>query len=153
MNKTVLRKYEEYVGKKFINNQGFEYIVIDYLGSKNVTVKFTIDDEVKITTLDLVIKCSCPHPTLYKSQNLDRFKKTVHNVGYLGEGKYLSINDDYKVWNHMIRRCYSTKQQDKSPTYIDCSVDERWPKYSGSLRVCSGCLKGSLKNINPSQAA
>lgn len=32
----------------------------------------------------------------------------------------------YIAWSRMIERCYCPKYQGKNPTYIGCSVDERW---------------------------
>ena len=32
----------------------------------------------------------------------------------------------YRVWNHMLARCYSTKCQEKRPTYKNCTVYDEW---------------------------
>ncbi len=54
--------------------------------------------------------------------------KLIYNVGYFGIGKYSTKNNPkaYRTWNHMITRCYSEKQQIIQPSYMGCSVDERW---------------------------
>lgn len=36
----------------------------------------------------------------------------------------------YRVWRHMLMRCYSAKYQDKRPTYKGCSVSEEWLTFS-----------------------
>lgn len=36
----------------------------------------------------------------------------------------------YCSWREMIRRCYSTKWQEKNPTYIGCTVCEEWLTFS-----------------------
>ena len=36
----------------------------------------------------------------------------------------------YRVWKEMLRRCYSTKYQEKKPTYAGCSVSEEWKTFS-----------------------
>lgn len=36
----------------------------------------------------------------------------------------------YKTWQSMLNRCYSTKIQDKYPTYIGCSVADEWHTFS-----------------------
>ena len=36
----------------------------------------------------------------------------------------------YKVWNDMIRRCYSKKSLEKHPTYKGCSVHSDWKYFS-----------------------
>ena len=32
----------------------------------------------------------------------------------------------YNVWSGIIERCTNEKYQSKKPTYVDCSIDERW---------------------------
>lgn len=36
----------------------------------------------------------------------------------------------YRVWHHMMERCYSQKLQQRFPTYIGCTVCEEWLKFS-----------------------
>jgi len=36
----------------------------------------------------------------------------------------------YRVWSHVLNRCYSSKYHKIQPTYIDCYVEEVWHKYS-----------------------
>ena len=36
----------------------------------------------------------------------------------------------YIAWTHMLERCYSTKLQEKHPTYKGCSVSEEWLTFS-----------------------
>jgi hypothetical protein len=59
----------------------------------------------------------------------------IYNTGYIGEGPYkIRINGkkttSYIVWEQMIRRCYSSKQQESiSKSYVDCEVCEEWHNY------------------------
>ena len=36
----------------------------------------------------------------------------------------------YRTWASMLKRCYSTKLQERFPTYIGCSVSEEWKTFS-----------------------
>ena len=36
----------------------------------------------------------------------------------------------YLVWKNMLKRCYSTKYQERQPTYKGCSVTEEWLTFS-----------------------
>lgn len=36
----------------------------------------------------------------------------------------------YRTWTHMLMRCYSTKYQERQPTYKGCSVSEEWLTFS-----------------------
>lgn len=57
--------------------------------------------------------------------------KCFYGIGFNSKGKHktkvnYNITQAYKAWEGMIRRCYCLKYQEKYPTYIGCSVDERW---------------------------
>ncbi len=57
--------------------------------------------------------------------------KLVFGRGYCGIGKYRTrINGKHTVayikWYNMFYRCYSDEYHKKSPSYTECSVDERW---------------------------
>ena len=36
----------------------------------------------------------------------------------------------YRVWTHMLERCYDVKRQERQPTYKDCSVSTEWLTFS-----------------------
>lgn len=36
----------------------------------------------------------------------------------------------YRVWDNMLRRCYSIKCQNNQPTYKGCNVSEEWKRFS-----------------------
>lgn len=40
----------------------------------------------------------------------------------------------YRAWKGMLVRCYSTKYQERFPTYIGCSVSEEWLRFSNFKR-------------------
>ena len=40
----------------------------------------------------------------------------------------------YRTWTSMLRRCYSTKFQERNPTYKGCSVSEEWLRFSNFKR-------------------
>lgn len=65
-------------------------------------------------------------------------QKLVHGVG-INDADYVvqpRINGKqlmcpvYQTWVEMLKRCYSPKYQAKQPTYIGCSVSERWLVFS-----------------------
>lgn len=63
----------------------------------------------------------------------NRNKKTIYNIGFLGEGIYNSNGEYFKIyniWHSIIKRCYSEKEQLKRAlSYIGCSVMEEWHNY------------------------
>lgn len=63
-----------------------------------------------------------------------RSNKILHGVGTIGEGQYGSMDNGkeakcYKLWNAMLRRCYSEYSLSRYPTYRDVTVCEDWCNY------------------------
>ena len=58
-----------------------------------------------------------------------KMKPSVHGIGYMGVGEFNSRSPFYRTWKEMIRRCYSAKWHLRFPTYIGCTVDERWHNF------------------------
>lgn len=54
---------------------------------------------------------------------------SVQGIGYMGVGEFNSKSPFYRTWREMIRRCYSTNWQARFPTYIGCTVDEKWHNF------------------------
>lgn len=60
----------------------------------------------------------------------DKTVPHVYGVGYEGEGEHkLGVNRCSQAWRAMFRRCHDKTELDKHPTYLDCSVDERWHNF------------------------
>lgn len=57
-------------------------------------------------------------------------KETIGYVDGKRKQKLVWVCPFYRSWSDMIKRCYSTKFQNKNPTYIGCSVSEEWLTFS-----------------------
>ena len=57
-------------------------------------------------------------------------KETIGYVGGKRKQRLIWICPYYKAWKSMLVRCYSTKYQDRQPTYKGCSVSEEWLTFS-----------------------
>lgn len=44
----------------------------------------------------------------------------------------------YRAWKSMIQRCYSTRYQERKPTYKGCSVTEEWLTFSNFKKWMEG---------------
>lgn len=58
-------------------------------------------------------------------------EKLVQGIGKYSRDKYVArlngeVTKAYATWHSMLRRCNDKKYQEKKPTYIGCTVDERW---------------------------
>jgi len=101
------------IGEKFVSNSGYEFEIIEYISSEDITIKF-FDNAIRKHCYYVHIKNgNIKHPFLTnKSNNL------ILGIGYLGIGKYTSKNNNYyKKWQMMLFRCYDKKTQSICPTY------------------------------------
>ena len=61
-------------------------------------------------------------------------KRQTIEVNGVRKQKLIWICPYYLAWRNMLRRCYSTKLQEKYPTYRGCSVSEEWLTFSNFRR-------------------
>lgn len=113
----------ERIGNVNYNKWGSKNTIIEYKNSKNIIVKFDNGYVLK-TRYDHFIKGEIRSP----------YCKTVHEVGYLGEGKYEVLENNkitivYKMWASMLQRCYDEQYRIKYPTYLNCIVFEEWHNF------------------------
>lgn len=57
-------------------------------------------------------------------------RKPVYGVGINDNPPNTTKCQYYRIWSEMLRRCYSPKFQQRSPSYIGCTVDPRWHYFS-----------------------
>ena len=89
------------VGDTYTSNKFGDYEVIEYNGWNKIRIRFKNTGYERLT-------CSS---NINAGDVKDRYAKTVHGVGFLGDGKYScgTHRELHSVWRSMIRRCYSTK--------------------------------------------
>lgn len=63
----------------------------------------------------------------------------MYGKAYNSKGEYPAYTNGknlvmYDVWLNMIKRCYRKNTQTKQPTYIGCTVDDRWLDYQDFAR-------------------
>jgi len=112
----------ERMGEINYNTRGRRMIIIEYVNSTNITIKFDNDYTVKCTYANFKI-----------GEILNLYDTTLYNVGYLGMGVYKqSINNkftlQFNTWRAMIGRCYDSNSH-INPTYIDCTVCKDWHNF------------------------
>ena len=63
----------------------------------------------------------------------DYVTKVFETIGYVDgkrKQKLVWVCPYYRVWTSMLKRCYSTKYQEKYPTYKGCTVSDEWLTFS-----------------------
>lgn len=113
------------VGDEFPTNEGGRMVVLEYVNARNVLLKH-LDDY----GYEVVVRAS----NLRTGKIKNPYRPSVYGVGYIGTGEYKVWVDgkntiEYATWHSMLERCYCPKYHEKYPTYIGCSVDERWHNF------------------------
>ena len=110
------------VGETRFNNFGSEMVITTYRNCSDIDVYFP---EYNWTAKNVQYnnfkngKIKCP------------YERRVHSYGYLGEGPHKAyengkLTKEYKIWQHMLGRCYDSNFSVKHPTYIKCEVCDEW---------------------------
>jgi len=95
-------------------------VVIEYIDSYNILVKFEDETIVKVSNAQ-ILRGSIKNPN----------KPNVSGVGFVGQGAYSNKSDPecYSYWNCIMERGYCPKYHEKRPTYRDCSVVKEWHNF------------------------
>lgn len=113
------------VGDVFINKQGTSAVVLEYLSSNRVKVKFQdLHGDVRFFEVRNL-----------KSGNFrNYYDKTIYGVGFIGKGEHLPyVNKErteaYNHWSKSMERCYSESYQKVQPSYVGCTVSDEWHNF------------------------
>lgn len=122
----LVRKFlgEDRIGLIKKNNYGSMMEIVDYRGAVDILVKFLEHGDIVHSSWQ----------NFSKGTTRSLYDKTVHKVGYLGEGEYNvtedgTYTDHYLTWNRMMERVYSEKSLIRFPSYIGCSIAEEWHNF------------------------
>ena len=107
-------------GEGKLNNFGSKMIIKEYRKYSDIDVYFPEYD----WTFE-----HAEYQSFKKGEIKCPYEPRTFGVGYLGEGKYKTrengkLTDEYKIWYHMVERCYDPKYHEKRSTYKDCKVED-----------------------------
>ena len=115
----MVRKIDR-TGEERFNSFGSKMVIVEYRNARDIDVYFpeynwTFEHARYQNFKNRALKCP--------------YEPRTFEIGYLGEGKYKTIEngkttDKYDIWSSMLQRCYDPKYQEKHPTYKGCSVEE-----------------------------
>lgn len=119
------------VGDIFTSKQCGEFIVVEYINSANVVVKF----------IDTGYETITRHSQVLSGQVKDRSLPSVYGVGVIGDSYSCwdgsKIRREYALWSSMLARCYSPKSHKARETYIGCTVSENFKSYTYFYEWCN----------------
>lgn len=132
---------KEKVGDIFTSKQCGEFIVVEYINSANVVVKFNDTGYETITR----------HSQVLSGQVKDRSLPSVYGVGVIGDSYSCwdgsKIRKEYGLWSNMLARCYSPKSHKARETYIGCTVSENFKSYTYFYEWCNQKVGFSENNF------
>jgi len=125
MSETKHWRTKNRVGEIYTTNEGYEIEITEYFSNKDSTIKFK--------NSGLIVK-NISFGNITAGTIRNPYHPAVFGVGYAGIGPYRisigrKLTKTYVVWNDMLRRCYSDKSLKRQPTYIGCSVYEKWHNF------------------------
>ena len=127
-------KKNDRTGERFISNEGYEVVIVEYKNTHDVVVEFEDEYRARIhTDYDSCRKGKVKnpyHPSVCGIGCLGLMKDGSKPITTYGNGKHIR---EYDLWHSMITRCYSDKFHEECPTYKDCTVCERWLVFSNFL--------------------
>ena len=116
-------RFTDRTGEENYNTYGTLMKIVEYKEAKDIIVEFQDEYKVKVHT---------QYVCFQKGKVKNPYDREVYGVGYLGVGKYKSIDKNkkrtkvYIIWQSMLMRCYDPYYINKYPTYIDCYVCDEW---------------------------
>lgn len=114
------------IGDMFSSKNYGDYVVVDRISRKNVTIKFLKTGYVKTI---------CSWDTA-KGSIKDPYYPAIHGVGFCGEGVYPSSfnrhgkkmnTPAYEVWLGRMKSCYGESKS--SHLYVEATVCEEWHNF------------------------
>ena len=129
------------VGDIFSSKFCGEFIVVEYINSANVVVKF----------IDTGYETITRHSQVLSGQVKDRSLPSVYGVGVIGDSYSCwdgsKIRKEYHLWSSMLERCYSPKSHKARETYIGCTVSENFKSYTYFYEWCNQQVGFSENNF------
>ena len=122
--------YKDCVGKVCKSKLSGDFKILKYNDKTNVEIQFLKTGYETVARLHNIRNGSVKDPYL----------PSVYGVGVVG-AKYPTkvsgvLTKEYKLWNSMLRRCYSDNSKKKYPTYEGCEVSENFKSYGYFYEWC-----------------
>lgn len=113
----------DFLGKRFITNEGYEIEIIEYFDNTNCTIKFS--DFTCNNRYNLSLK------EIKQGEVKNYFHRSVFKIGFIGGDSYKPKNDKkcYDYWYSMLRRSYWKGYHASEKSYKDVTVCKEWHNF------------------------
>ena len=123
--------YKDCIGKVCKSKSSGDFNVLKYNNAKNVEIQFLKTGYE--TTVEL--------GNIKKGDVKDPYSPSVYGVGIVGTKYPSAVNGvktkEYKLWQSMLKRCYSESLHLKHPTYEGCEASENFKYYEYFYEWCN----------------
>ena len=122
--------YKDCIGKVCKSKSSGDFKILKYNNKTNVEVQFLK------TRFEMTVELG----HIKSGSVKDPYSPSVFGVGITGTKYQPTINGvitkEYKLWQSMLKRCYSDAYQKKRPTYEGCEVSENFKSYEYFYEWC-----------------
>ena len=123
--------YKDCVGMVFKSKSSGDFKVLKYNDARDVEIQFLNTGFKTVVRLNHIRNGKVKDP----------YAPSVYGIGVLGtryqSSEYGVHTKEYKLWVHMLRRCYSDSFKKKRPTYEGCEVSENFKYYEYFYEWCN----------------
>lgn len=123
ISKRALNAKERYEGKVFKTNNYGDVVVLEYISSRDITIRFINTGNIR----------KVGAAELKKGEIRDNELKPVYKVGVMDIPNAMKRGPkpkSYNTWNNMLQRCYNEHMRSNLPAYSDCEVSDDFKYYS-----------------------
>ena len=122
--------YKDCVGKVCKSKSSGDFKVLKYNDAKDVEIQF----------LNTGFKMVAQLGNIRKGEVKDPYSPSVYSIGIVGTKYPSTINGvltkEYKLWCHMLERCYDEALKKRCPTYEGCEVGDNFKSYEYFYEWC-----------------
>ena len=123
--------YKDCIGKVCKSKSSGDFKIVKYNDNKNVEIQF----------LNTGFEKSVQLVHIKNGDVKDPYVPSVCGVGIIGTKYPVSeggvLTKEYKLWCHVLERCYSVTYQKKQPTYEGCEVSDNFKSYEYFYEWCN----------------
>lgn len=111
-------KKQERIGETRIMNCGMKATIIEYRNSLDIDIVFEDGTIIRNKEYSKFQKGQ-----IYNNSIKNKYFGILGNTKSSKNGK---LKKSYKIWCHMLERCYDNENRKKYPTYKDCYICDEW---------------------------
>lgn len=125
------QKKEQYEGKVYPTKTSGDLVVVEYISSDKVLVRFTNTGNERFARMG----------DINKREVRDKEAFPVYSFGIMDIPNELKKHEpkpkEYNTWNNMLNRCYNENMRHSHTTYVECTVSDEFRRYSFFKEWCN----------------